>query len=266
MKKQCAIVFDFDETIGHFIQPYNFWYNLKKFLNDETLDENYFHSFLDLFPNYFRTNIFKIFKFLKKKKISGQCNFVAIYTNNNGPSFWINIIKSYIHKKLKYNLFDQIIRAYKINGRVIEENRTSYKKSHSDLLNCTKLSYTTQICFIDDQYHTDMNHKNVFYIYIQPYIYNIDYNIICSKYFNKNIELFKKYNKNQEEFSKYLFDLKNNTIKNENKSQLQKNIDFLISKKIEHDIKKFFNKNTRKTIKTIKNKNHTKNNQTRKFE
>ena len=26
------IVFDLDETLGHFSQPYKFWYHLKKFL------------------------------------------------------------------------------------------------------------------------------------------------------------------------------------------------------------------------------------------
>ena len=68
-KKKYAVVFDLDETIGHFSQPYRFWFHLKKFLNSEAIDEKYFFSFLDLFPEFLRTNILKILKYVKKENI-----------------------------------------------------------------------------------------------------------------------------------------------------------------------------------------------------
>ena len=104
-KKNYAIVFDLDETLGHFSQPYKFWNSLKKFLNTELIDEIYLYSFFDLFPEFFRINIFKILKFIKKKKISGYCDYVMIYTNNNGPNYWVNIIQNYIHKKEEHVQF-----------------------------------------------------------------------------------------------------------------------------------------------------------------
>ena len=251
--KKYVIVFDLDETIGHFNQPYNFWYFLKKFLNVEYIDEKYFHSFLDLFPEFFRTNILKILKFIKKKKISGVCDHVMIYTNNNGPKYWVNFIKSYIHKKLNYELFDQIISAFKINGEIVEKNRTSYNKSHKDFINCTKLPKNTETCFIDDQHHYEMINDNVTYIYVQPYTYNIEYNKLCEKFYNKNTNLFENYNKTKEEFINYFSD---KDLKYLNKSRVEKNIDLLISKNIENNIKKFLSKKVKLTKKIKKKSNN----------
>tara|TARA_Y100000741_G_scaffold14141_2_gene11185 strand:+ start:2091 stop:2885 length:795 start_codon:yes stop_codon:yes gene_type:complete len=253
-KKNYAIVFDLDETLGHFSQPYKFWNSLKKFLNTELIDEIYLYSFFDLFPEFFRINIFKILKFIKKKKISGYCDYVMIYTNNNGPNYWVNIIQNYIHKKLKYKLFDQIIRAFKINGKTIEICRTTYGKSYKDLLSCTKLPYNTQICFIDDQLHAEMNHDNVWYIYIQPYIFNLEYEKISKKYYKENISLFQKFNKTEKEFFEYMKNLDNinKANYNFNKSQVEKNIDLLISKKLEKDIHDFIVKKSNFTKKNKK--------------
>ena len=227
-KKKYAIVFDLDETLGHFSQPYKFLNSLKKFLNTESLDEIYYHSLFDLFPEFFRTNIFKILKFIKKKKLSGICDHVMIYTNNNGPEYWVNIIKNYIHKTLKYNLFDQIIRAFKINGNKIELCRTSHGKSYNDFLSCTKLPSNTQLCFIDDQNHPEMNHDNVWYIYLQPYVYNVEYEKISKKFYKENISLFQKFEKTEKEFSDYMKKLDKSLSHNLNKSRVEKNIDLLI--------------------------------------
>jgi hypothetical protein len=255
-KKKYAVVFDLDETLGHFSQPYKFWYHLKKFLNSEAIHEKYFFSFLDLFPEFLRTDIFKILKYVKKKKIAGTCNYVMIYTNNNGPNYWANIIMSYIHKKLNYELFDQIIRAFKVNGQFVEVCRTSHSKSYKDFLSCTKLSSNTKMCFVDDQYHPDMEHNNVWYIYVQPYTYNLEYDQIIGKYFKENAELFKQFNKTESDFINYMSKLSSDDLENLNKTTVEKNIDILISKKIENNIKKFLGE---KTKYTRKNKKQTKN-------
>ena len=114
-KKKYAVVFDLDETIGNFSQPYKFWFHLKKFLNSEAIHEKYFFSFLDLFPEFLRTNILKILKYVKKKKISGVCDYVMIYTNNNGPNYWANIIRSALgiksgRKRLDIDISKQYIQ------------------------------------------------------------------------------------------------------------------------------------------------------------
>ena len=51
-----AIVFDLDETIGHFSQLYNFWNLLSIYLNKE-LEQRYFNNLIDLFPLFLRPNI-----------------------------------------------------------------------------------------------------------------------------------------------------------------------------------------------------------------
>ena len=40
-----------------------------------------------------------------------------IYTNNQGPKEWTQMIKHYIETRLEYNLFDKIIGAFKIKGK-----------------------------------------------------------------------------------------------------------------------------------------------------
>ena len=40
--------------------------------------------------------------------------------------------------KIKNDLFDQIIRAFKINGKHVEWCRSSHNKSHIDFINCSK--------------------------------------------------------------------------------------------------------------------------------
>ena len=184
-----------------------------------------------------------------------------IYTNNNGPDYWVNIIKNYIHKTLKYNLFDQIIRAFKINGHKIELCRTSHGKSYKDFLSCTKLPCNTQLCFIDDQIHPEMNHNNVWYIYLQPYVYNVEYEKISKKFYKENISLFQKFEKTEKEFCDYMKNLDKSLSYNLNKSRVEKNIDLLISKKIEKDIQEFlgeklnYTKKNKKQLKNITRKN-----------
>ena len=56
-----------------------------------------------------------------------------IYTNNNGPKSWTYDIKHYIEKKLNYKLFDKIITAWKVNGKIYEKCRSGHEKSYKDL-------------------------------------------------------------------------------------------------------------------------------------
>ena len=47
-----VVVFDLDETMGHFIQLSEFDYNLKKFFN-KNITRVHFFKILDMFPNIF---------------------------------------------------------------------------------------------------------------------------------------------------------------------------------------------------------------------
>lgn len=265
-KIKYAIVFDFDETLGYFQQSNELWRLVKTFFNNTDLNVEYLYSIFDLFPQIFRTKIFKILNMIKRKKQLGYCDFVVIYTNNTGPEEWVNSIKDYIHKKLKYNLFDQVIRAYKIQNKHIELCRTSYEKTYSDFLSCTKLPHNTKVCFIDDYEYTHMYNKNVKFIKIHPYKKYISFEIFCQKFFNKNKDLFtnnkKKYNDFFNFFNKNISNayrseeyFMNNYYESTISNNIEKNINLLVYKKIYENIDKFI-KNKNKYTKRKKKYSH----------
>ena len=95
MTRKYAVVFDLDETIGNFVQLGIFWDGLKHYFNKE-VDIKLFFLLLDTFNNYLRPNIITIFKYLKRKKKLNKNIKVLIYTNNQGPREWTEMIKKYI--------------------------------------------------------------------------------------------------------------------------------------------------------------------------
>ena len=252
------IVFDLDETIGSFSQLYIFWSLTKYYFKNYNIDEQYFYNILDKFPEFFRPEIFTIFKNIKTKKQKGLCNKVIIFTNNNGPIWWPELIKSYIHYKLNFELFDQIIKAYKINNILVEKNRTSHEKSYNDLINCSNENSNVQVCFIDDLIHEKMKHENVYYINITPYHHNVKFSILATSFYNNNINLFKNnYNNIKNNYTKFI---ENKTLKyNLNvlqKNKIIKNIEYMLSLYVDKLINEFVNSDTNiiKRKKTYKNK------------
>jgi len=242
------VVFDLDETLGYFTQFGIFWDSLTKCINDNKIDyEPNFTETLDLYPEFLRPNIIPILTYLKKKKAEGSCMKVLIYTNNTGPRTWAEQIISYFEEKIHCKLFDQIIAAFKINGKRIEIGRTTYDKTHSDLIKCTKISKDTQICFIDDVFHPGMANDNIYYINIKPYFHTIPFDemidrfknspyfkeTICTKTIMKNIQTyhFATFRKSDEEYE----------------------IDKILGKHIIFHLQKFFNNinhiNKNKTLK-----------------
>jgi hypothetical protein len=252
-----VMVFDLDETLGHFSQLYIFWNLIKSYLNNCELDDLYFFKLLDKFPDFLRPNIIKLLINIKKKKQKGICNNVMIFTNNNGPKYWAELIKDYFNYKIKYKLFDKIIGAFKIDNQQIELCRTSHGKSHRDFINCTKLPENTQICFLDDQKHDSMENPNVLYIKIEPYLYNEDFSIMAEKFYKYNTTLFLNNNKNntRKNFLEYIDKYtKNYQLNNLNKNRLQKNIHYLLGNHIIREIDKFFKTKPRNYTKKNKRK------------
>lgn len=255
-----VIVFDLDETLGHFSQLYIFWNLLNSYLNDCNIEKIHFFKLLDLFPDFLRPNILKLLKNVKRKKQKNICNYVMIYTNNNGPKHWAELIKEYFHHKLKYNLFDKIIGAFKVNGEIIEVCRTSNGKSFSDFLNCTKLPENTQICFLDDQHHENMEHENVVYINIKPYTHNESFIKMAEKFYNNNKDIFNKKNINSVSFFiNYIKKYTNNyNLKYIKKSKIEKNIDYILGSQIIKEVDKFFKTKPHRYTKKYKKKSKNK--------
>ena len=206
------VVFDLDETLGHFAELSIFCNALEHFYKTKLTDQNYFAIF-DHFPEYFRTNIFQCLELLKKAKENGLCSRVVIYTNNNGEKKWTNRIKTYLEKKINYPLFDQVIATWKIGERIIEPKRTTFEKTYNDLIRCLSITEKgSKICFIDNMHHPKMIHPNVFYIQCSDYIINIPNKKLVGKYLNNDPRFLDFFSKNHKKYAKTHITQKDITI------------------------------------------------------
>jgi hypothetical protein len=236
------VVFDLDETLGYFTQLCIIWESLKYYIEDNNipLDQDTFNKLLDLFPEYIRPNIENILDYLKEKKILKKCKNVMIYTNNQRQKEWVFLLKKYFESKLKYDLFDQIICAFKINGKHVELCRTTHNKTHNDFIKCSKIPQNTQICFIDDTYYPEMHSEEVYYIKIKPYTYCLNAETIANRV-KKSDLIDNLHGLDKTEFISFLKDklTENNNLKS--KSMKEYDIDKIITKEIMNHIELFFN-------------------------
>ena len=186
------VVFDLDETLGYFMELGMFWDALKSYIihtntKKITIDQTLFNKILDLYPEFLRPNIIGILNYLKKKKERNHCHKLMIYTNNQGPVEWAKYIMNYFETKINYKIFDQIIAAFKVQGKQIELCRTTHMKTHSDLIKCTKIPENTHICFLDDVFYPDMSNENIYYINVKPYVHDLDFNEMITRFLNSGI-------------------------------------------------------------------------------
>jgi hypothetical protein len=243
------VVFDLDETLGYFTEFGVFIDCLKKYLNhiniNHTIDQQEFDKILDLYPEFLRPNIMNILNYLKTQKIKKKCNKVMIYTNNQGSKEWVNKIISYFESKINFNLIDQIINAFKINGKTIELCRSTHNKTYKDFIKCTKLPLNSEICFLDDNYFPGMYNENVYYINVKPYYHFIDFEEMCNVFLNSDIIklIFNSENIDKDKFIKYMMnEFKYYNLINEIKTEDDYNIDKILSKKILILLQNFFMK------------------------
>ncbi len=172
-----VIVFDLDETIGHFHHLNIIYKCLVKALERE-LTQTEFNQLLDLFPEFFRTGIMTIFEFLFEKKRDHSVFKLYIYTNNQCSENWAKMIANYIQWKVSGGgdtpFFDKIIGAFKIKDKVIELKRTSNTKTYSDFVRCAMLPENTiETCFIDNTYYEKMCESKVYYILPKAYFHSL---------------------------------------------------------------------------------------------
>lgn len=165
------IVFDLDQTIGDFYLIGVLYSQLYNYLN--------LYTILDSFQDCFRPYIFHLFRTIQDHKQTNKINSVIIYTNNIGGKKWVHGIIQYIHDKLNYQLFDDIIFGHIVlNGNISDTRRKNPYKCFSDLKTILHLNNNSSIIFIDDNHHEKMIHSQVKYILVSPYTYTIDHNRI----------------------------------------------------------------------------------------
>lgn len=254
-KNHKIVVFDLDETLGCFSQFGIFCDCLDDYFKNNKYSKQNFNKLLDIFKIFLRPKILDILYYLKNKKQIGECKKVMIYTNNQGPKWWVDSIKNYFNYKVKYDLFDKIIYAFKINGQRIEPNRSSHDKKINDFFKCTKLPSNVEICFIDDVYHPGMKDDKVYYINIKPYRINLEIYQMINLFLKSDLA---KTIQNTDDFGNFVIDCYNNyNFKTEQFSNDEYEIDKIISKKIFAHLKEFFkdsSKTLKKRIKIKKNK------------
>jgi len=257
------VVFDLDETLGYFVELGMFWDSLKEFIRYKqiklTIDQNLFNNVLDLYPEFLRPNIIETLNYIKHKKQKNHCDKLMIYTNNQGPMEWAKYITTYFETKINYKLFDQIIGAFKVRGKIVEVCRTTHSKTYTDLIKCTKIPETTEICFLDDVFHPDMSNEKIYYINIKPYTYDLDFSEMIKRILNKGIL---DPDINITEFKSFMLTfLKKYNYVYVKKTEETQNIDKILSKKILQHLHIFFKKkpNNASTNKTKRRKNIKKN-------
>lgn len=267
------VVFDLDETLGYFVEFGMFWDTLKHYYKNINLnpdkksdlnpvfDQHLFNKLLDLYPEFIRPNILNILNYLKRKKQDKHCHKLMIYTNNQGPPEWAQQIKGYFEDKMNVTLFDQIIGAFKVNGKQVELGRTTHMKTHKDFISCTKIPETTQICFIDDVFHPGMSNDNIYYIHIKPYTYDLPFDTIVDRFVASGLLPIDSPTSMKDAI---ITGMKRYAYTYVEKPPLEHEIDAMLSKKILQHLHTFFNRklNLKKNLsKTIKN-NKPSNNKT----
>lgn len=251
-ENKTVVAWDLDETLGFFVEIGMLWDAIKKYSPTTVTDKDFF-KLLDLYPEFLRPNIMKVLTFLKNKKKQHKNLMVILFTNNQGPESWAKLIVDYFDFKLKYKLFDKIIPAYKVDGRQVSQCRTSHDKKYEDLLRCMSLPKGTQVCFIDDQDHTQMKKDDVYYIHLKEYEAPMTFNKLIERF--QNSSLPKHFDVDQPsaltKIREYVdeYDLEMNI-----RSKKDYDVDKIITKKLYNHLQMFLKKNLKKHSKTKRNK------------
>ena len=223
MKKR-IVVFDMDGTLGYFSQ-------LSILI--KIIETEYGRCSLNEEVNLYRKEclrpeICSIFKYLTSQRNIGKIDKICIYTNNQGPKSWTTRIKGYLENICPGLLFDNVICAFMVNGDIIDKMRTTNYKTYDDLIRCTKLPNDTQVCFIDDMKHKYMEHENVYYIHVKPYVYSLSLNELFGRFIEKS-----KIVNDKNKFIDFVnVSLKNINYDHKVKKEEEKEIDKIASKKM----------------------------------
>jgi hypothetical protein len=238
-KNKKVVVFDLDETLGSFGQFGSFCMLLDDYYNNDDKAYSMFNELLDLYPEYPRPYILNVLRYLLQKKKDGKCKAVMIYTNNQGERAWVEHIKTYFETKLQSKIFEQIISAFKVDGKIVEVNRTSHDKTIDDFFRCTKLPKDIEICFVDDLFHPKMEDENVYYIHVKGYKHYLPTSVMIKRFLNSNLAKDIKDNQTErEKFITYMTSRLNYNISE--KDEDEQEMDVIISKKMLEHMKSFF--------------------------
>lgn len=249
VKPVIVVVFDLDETLGSFVQL-GVLKDIIETYEDHELSQEEFDRLIDLHPEFVRPGILDLLTFLVKQRKKGNCDAIMIYTNNQGHRSWAESISTYFSNKVGTNVFDHIIAAFMVGGKVVEPGRTSHEKSFRDFIRCTRLPPSTQVCFIDDVDHKSMENKNVYYVNVKPYHYRLPISECISRvYPNSSVKQLDCIGIAQRMFS-------GNILRGDSKLKEEQEVDEVISKYMYQHIHDFLAAHNRKHHGTRKRHSH----------
>ena len=239
--KKKIVVLDVDETLGYFVELGIFCDALTTtaWNHDAMAQYTHFNHLMDVFPEFLRPNILDLLRFLKIKKDANECCGVMVYTNNSGPRMWVEHIIKYMESKLGAPLFDQIVAAFKVNGKIIEMGRTTHDKTYEDLLRCTKLPSNVEVCFMDDQMHSQMEHGQVYYINVKPYVHQLSVQMLIDRFIQSPVlrSTIRSVDDFGQGIAKLMHRFQSVYVP---KDPMEQEIDTIISKKIMKHLNEFF--------------------------
>ena len=247
------IVFDLDNTIGHF-EEIGMFLDCLIHTYKAKISKKYIFNLLELWPEVFRYKIFDIFKTIAKVKKTNNNIKVAIYTNNLGPRSWTMNIKKYIEEKLNYKLFDKVITA---NSK--HNLRTSDDKIFNDLVRCLKYNNNNKFIFLDDQYYPLMEDDTLEYILVEPYIYTLKFEYMIDSFLKSKYNTFTKNDYEKKKFKKNMSKSLNSYEAKKQKRFKVGKIDKRTYKKMNKSLNKFLNLTKKKKTNNKKFKNTKKN-------
>jgi len=234
-----VIVLDLDETIGSFQDLFILWQWIES-VDEKNTHQILFDKLLDLYPEFLRHGILSILEYLAYKKSTGECSNIFLYTNNQcspDTSKWIRFITYYLDRKLELHkpLFDQLICSFKIDNKKVELKRTTHQKTYTDLIRCTLLPKSTEICFMDNSYYPKMLNDRVYYIQPKSYEHSLSTEEIIERFIVSPLFTSGSAIELKRWFSNYSF------------PRIQENVDdFIVSQKIMYHLKEFFLLTTKK--------------------
>ncbi len=179
-----AVVFDLDDTIGHFEEIAVFIMGLNLVSAHPGTRDNHFRLF-DLFPKFFRPGIFHALAIIRNAKRRDPGLRAVIYTNNIGPPSWTFLIKDYLEAKIGAPVFDSVITAYR--PYTPGNCRSTSRKTLSDLRRCAGLAPATRILFFDDQWHPGMVGPNATYLKVTPFRCAIPYPVMVDTFLQSGL-------------------------------------------------------------------------------
>lgn len=182
-----ALVFDLDETIGHFTHLLQLIHAMEALINRDLKQEE-FNELLDLYPEFLRPGILIILDFLYLKTLQTNNNDVKLYlyTNNKYGKEWVQKIVKYVESKInivnEVPLFSEIVYAFKHKNKIIDLRRKSNEKTNSEMIECmTIVEPSTEICFIDNTLHEKICSDKVYYIKPRAYFHNLSKTTIIQR-------------------------------------------------------------------------------------